>query len=363
MRVAVDARKIDDYGIGTYIRSLVEAASRLQPGWHFTLIGPSASAELEDRPNVEFTPCTGRGYGPADIVALSAATRNVRADVFHCPHYVTPIGLDIPLVVTIHDCIHLRFPEYNPRPLGTFPRALTTRYARMLLRRVPRVAERIIAVTDATRGDIIDLLDGNDVPIDVIHNGVSRFWSQAPGFSDAPAARQILWVGNPKPHKGLDLLLSAFATLASRHPDLRLILVGAGAVAHQVAGHPYRERIDVPGHVTNTQLRKLYRGASVFCMPSRYEGFGLPALEAMATGTPVVAAAAGAIPEVVGNAALLVSADDVEALAEGLDRVLGDDAMAARLVTAGLARARQFTWERCAEQTCSSYLATAQATP
>jgi len=363
MRVAVDARKIDDYGIGTYIRSLIDAACLLQPDWRFTLIGPSADPSLEGRANVDFSPCAGRGYGPADIVALSTAARTVVADVFHCPHYVTPIGLDIPLVVTIHDCIHLRFPEYMPRPLGVLPRAVSTRYARMLLQRVPRVAERIIAVTASTRGDIIDLLGAGEAPIDVIHNGVSRFWSQPADSSAATASRPILWVGNPKPHKGLDLLLGAFAMLASRDPNLRLILVGSGAIASQVADHPYRDRVEVPGHVTNEQLRSLYRGAGVFCMPSRHEGFGLPALEAMAAGVPVVAAAAGAIPEVVGDAALLVPAEDTGALAAGLDRVLHGASAAAELVAAGHARARRFTWERCAEQTCSSYLAAVGGSP
>ena len=357
MRVAVDARKIDDYGIGTYIRCLVDAASLLQPNWHFTLIGPAAVSTLEGRANVDFSPCAGRGYGPADIVAFSAAARNVVADVFHCPHYVTPIGLDVPLVVTIHDCIHLRFPEYMPRPMGILPRALSTRYARMLLRRAPRVADRVIAVTASTHGDILDLLAAGEVPIDVIHNGVAHFWSQAPDSSAAAAGGPILWVGNPKPHKGLDLLLGAFAQLAPHHPDLRLTLVGSGAIASQVADHPYRDRIDVQGHVTDERLRALYRGAGVFCMPSRHEGFGLPALEAMAASVPVVATDAGAIPEVVGTAALLVPAEDAPALAAGLDRALHSEAVAAELVAAGRTRASRFTWERCAERTCASYVA------
>jgi alpha-1,3-rhamnosyl/mannosyltransferase len=164
-------------------------------------------------------------------------------------------------------------------------------------------------------------------------------------------------VGNPKPHKGLDLLLGAFETLAPHHPDLRLTLVGSGAIASQVADHPYRDRIEVPGRVTDEQLRALYRGARVFCMPSRHEGFGLPALEAMAAGVPVVAADAGAIPEVVGNAALLVPAEDTEALAAGLDRALCSEAVSAELVAAGRARASRFTWQRCAERTCASYVA------
>ncbi len=356
MRVAVDARKIDDYGIGTYIRGLIGAASRARTAWHFTILGPPSAADLV-RDNVSFVPCSGRGYGPADIIALSAAARDADADVFHCPHYVTPIGLDIPLVVTIHDCIHMRFPEYMPRPMGVFPRALSSRYARMLLRRVPRVAERVIAVTEATRGDIIDLLAGDDVPIDVIHNGVSRFWSQAPDSAEPSGSAEILWVGNPKPHKGLDLLLDAFAKLAKDDATLGLTLVGSGTIASQVTEHPFSERISVPGHVTNEQLRSLYSDASVFCMPSRYEGFGLPALEAMAAGVPVVAAAAGAIPEVVGNAALLVPADDVDALASGLAAVLGNPSTATELVVKGKGRALGFTWEQCAKRTCASYLA------
>lgn len=359
MRIAIDARKIDDYGIGTYIRGLIEAASRQLPDWHFTLIGPSSADGLERRTNVSLIACTGRGYGPADIVSLSAAARTAGADVFHCPHYVTPIGLDIPLVVTIHDCIHLRFPEYNPKPLAVLPRALSTRYARMLLRRVPRVAERIIAVTETTRGDIIDLLAGGDVPVDVVHNGVSRFWSPANTAQSPAEGQQILWVGNPKPHKGLDLLLEAFARLAARDGALRLTLVGSETLARQAIDHPYHERIEVPGRVTDDQLRALYRATDVFCMPSRYEGFGLPALEAMATGVPVVAAAAGAIPEVVGDAAMLVQSDDAEALERGLDRVLRSASIMADLSAAGRNRASRFTWERCAKRTCASYLAAA----
>jgi glycosyltransferase involved in cell wall biosynthesis len=166
-------------------------------------------------------------------------------------------------------------------------------------------------------------------------------------------------VGNPKPHKGLDVLLGAFAKLAENHADIGLTLVGSDTISDQVARHPFRERITMPGRVTDEDLRTLYREATVFCLPSRYEGFGLPALEAMAAGVPVVAAAAGAIPEVVGDAALLVAAGDTDALARGLERVLADAPTASRLVAAGGARASGFTWDRCAVQTCSSYLAAA----
>lgn len=355
MRIALDARKINDYGIGTYIRCLVEAASRLRPAWHFTLIGPDAVEGVTDRDNVDCYPCRAPGYGPAATAKFSAVARAAVADVLHAPHYVTPLALDVPLVVTIHDCIHLRYPEYMARPLGWLPARWSARYARVLMRRVPRVAERVITVSESTRGDVLDLLDGASVPIDVIHNGVARFW--AAGGEARDDGQNILWVGNPKPHKGLDTLLDAFSQLAALDDQIHLTLVGSEDVSEYVADHPCRARIIIPGFVDDSALRTLYRAASVFCLPSRHEGFGLPALEAMAAGAPVVAAAAGAIPEVTGRAALLVPADDAGALAAALGRVLDDRALAQELRAAGSQRATQFSWERCAELTCASYLA------
>jgi glycosyltransferase involved in cell wall biosynthesis len=159
------------------------------------------------------------------------------------------------------------------------------------------------------------------------------------------------------PHKGLDVLLDAFTRLAADDPDLELTLAGSDDIASRCAGHEYGDRIRTPGFVSDEELREIYRAATVFCMPSRYEGFGLPALEAMAAGVPVVVSDAGALPEVTGGAALLVAAGDVAGLATALGNILADPDLASRLSAAGRQRARGLTWELCAERTCSSYVA------
>ena len=356
MRVILDARKLDDFGIGTYIRGLVGAASRVRPDWHFVLLAPDPDDELGNVDNVEIIPCPAGEYSPLDIIRLSAAARSLPGDVFHAPHYVTPVGLDLPLVVTVHDCIHLRYPEYLPQPPG-LPAAASRLYARRLLRRAPRVAEHVIAVSEATRHDILDLLEAEPDSVTAIPNGVDAFWS-----AESPSTertRSILWVGNPKPHKGLDLLLDAFGQLAAENNDLRLTLVGSEQLQSVAATHSLHARIDTPGHVSRTELRDLYRSAGVVCVPSRHEGFGLPALEAMATGAPVVATAVGGVPEAVGDGALLVTPELADHLAAGLGRVLSASGLARELGEKGRARAAELTWQRCAEATCDVYEAAA----
>jgi glycosyltransferase involved in cell wall biosynthesis len=167
-------------------------------------------------------------------------------------------------------------------------------------------------------------------------------------------------MGNTKPHKDLPTLCGAFAVLAPARPDLRLLLVGAGSPAYldaALAGVPpeVRARVAFTGRVSDAELRALYAGASVFAFASRHEGFGLPPLEAMALGAPLVCSNAASLPEVVGDAALLFPAGDAESLARALARVLDDPALRERLSLAGPERAAQFTWERTAVATVAVY--------
>jgi len=208
--------------------------------------------------------------------------------------------------------------------------------------------------------------------------------SLAGPLADLVARPYVLAIGNTKPHKDLTTLLRALAQMAPARPDLRLLLVGAeppgylgapragappGAAPAAPPGVPPRVPLGVPpgvppevrarvvftGRVTDTELRTLYAGASAFVFPSRYEGFGLPPLEAMALGVPVVCADAASLPEVVGDAALLFPPGDAAALAAALSRVLDDPALRERLSQAGRERATQFTWQRTAAATVAAY--------
>jgi alpha-1,3-rhamnosyl/mannosyltransferase len=191
----------------------------------------------------------------------------------------------------------------------------------------------------------------------------------ADGFADGPVgeipeglvpagAPYLLSMGNTKPHKDLPTLLRAFARVAPAWPDLRLLLVGAdvaGFVASVLDGDEAAGRVRFTGRVGDDVLRALYRHAAVFVFPSRYEGFGLPPLEAMAFGTPVVCSDAASLPEVVGDAALLFPAGDIGALSDALSLVLGDASVRERLSHAGPKRAARFTWERTAAGTVAVY--------
>ncbi len=252
-----------------------------------------------------------------------------RYDVLHCPTFRGPGRSGVPVVVTVHDLAVLRHP-------GTFNQ-WTRRYSRLAVPRVVRAARRVIAVSEFTRGELVELLRVPDERIRVIPNAVGE-----PFSPDGPAADgdYVLAVGTLEPRKNL-----AAAQQAARQLGIELRVVGApgwGGVAAD----------GWLGRVSDERLAELYRGARCLVYPSLYEGFGIPVLEAMACGTPVVTGAGGATEEVAGGAAVLVDPRDPAAIAEGIEQAA---LRRAELVPRGLERARGFTWERVAAETRQVY--------
>jgi glycosyltransferase involved in cell wall biosynthesis len=252
-----------------------------------------------------------------------------RVDVLHCPTFRGPFTSAVPLVVTVHDLAVLRHP-------GTF-NLWTRRYSRLAVPRVARAARLVIAVSEFTRGELVELLRVPEERIRVIPNAVG-----APFTPGGPAAGgdYVLAVGTLEPRKNI-----AAAQEAAQRQEVELRVVGAqGWGGVHVDGWL--------GHVSDERLAELYRGARCLVYPSLYEGFGIPVLEAMACGTPVVTSAGGATEEVAGGAAVLVDPLDPASIAEGIEQ-------AARrrdeLATRGIERARAFTWERVAAETRRVY--------
>jgi glycosyltransferase involved in cell wall biosynthesis len=277
-------------------------------------------------------------------VRMPRLLRRLRPALAHFQHAL-PLACPCPAVITVHD---LSF-ERQPSLMGLRERLIF----RAVVPRAARRAARVIAVSELTKRDLVELSRIPEEKIVVIPNGVDPcFKADGPRPAGGDYA---LVVGALQPRKDPESAIEALALLGNG--DLRLVFAGpnkggreeAERAAHRAGLH---DRVEFRGYVPQEELAALYRGAACLVFPSRYEGFGLPALEAMASGTPVVATTAGALPEVAGDAAILVGERDPAALAGGIERALADRD---RLVRAGLERARLYTWAETARRTLAVY--------
>jgi glycosyltransferase involved in cell wall biosynthesis len=276
-------------------------------------------------------------------VSLPRLLRRLAPRLAHFQHVVPP-SCPCPAVVTIHDLSFERHPELM---------GLRDRFVfRTMVPRSARRAVRVFAVSELTKRDLVELYGIPEDKVVVTPNGVDPRFS--PEGARADGSRYALFVGTLHPRKDP---LAALQALALVPGDLRLVLVGpdkgSGMEARRTASKlGLNGRVEFAGHVDKRELAELYRGAECLVFPSRYEGFGLPVVEAMASGTPVVAAASGSIPEVAGDAAVLVDPGDPVALAGGIERALADRE---RLVQAGLERAKRYSWAETARRTLDVY--------
>ena len=333
MRVGIDGRKIEDFGIGTYIRGLLGGLAELGGQDQYVVLAPR-SAGPAIPPEFEHVIADAPHYSLHELVGFGRAVDAAGLDLFHAPHYVVPF-LSTPFVVTVHDLIHLRD-----------PRKLARLYARRMIGRAVRRSRRVMTVSESVRAEILSLFGLPEDSVVVTPNAPGAAFTAE---GTRASGRYFLYAGNDKPHKNVGVMVEAFGL--SRSEDLQLVLVGAPF-------ERYRERAGVllPGFVNERELAALYRGAIAVVVPSREEGFGLPALEAMACGTPVITSTAAALREITGEAALAVE-PSVGGLRSAFERLLNDEELRRDLSARGPARARQFTWRASAETARQTYRA------
>ena len=364
VRVAIDARKLHDFGIGTYIRNLLRQLARIDRETDYVLLSPETDLDIAAHlgPNFRTVLEPSPNYSLREQIHVPLVLRRERPDVYHAPHYVLPPAVPCRSVVTIHDCIHLMFPQYLPNKAAYA-------YARASMWAAVKRSTCILTVSEASKRDILHFFNVAPEKIVVAYNAIDdHFWLTPPEEEVARVRERyqldhqfVLYVGNIKPHKNLVRLIEAFAELRRTGPDeLKLLIIGdeiskLPALRRAVHSHKLHKHVRFLGYVSDGTLRILYRLAALFVFPSLYEGFGLPPLEAMASGTPVVASNQSSLPEVTGDAAVLVDPYDVDALVDGMRRVLTDPVLAADLRQRGPARAREFSWANSAEKTRAVY--------
>jgi glycosyltransferase involved in cell wall biosynthesis len=365
MRVAIDARKLHDFGIGTYIRNLLRLLARIDRVNDYVLLCGQADLEVAGQlgPNFRCVLEPSPNYSFREQVHVPWVLRRVQPDVFHAPHYVLPPAVRARSVVTIHDCIHLMFPQY-------LPNRAAYAYAKASMWSAARRSDRILTVSEASKRDILHFFKVRPEKVVVVYNAIDEHFRVAPAEEDVARVREryqlehgfVLYAGNIKPHKNLVRLIEAFAELRkdSSFEELKLLIIGdqiSKLPALRRAVHKYKlhKHVRFLGYLPDETLAILYRLAAVFVFPSLYEGFGLPPLEAMASGTPVVTSNVSSLPEVTGGAAVLVDPYDVESIVDGIRRVLTNPALAADLRAKGIERAREFSWERSVERTRRLY--------
>lgn len=374
LRIAVDARWLtkSSGGIITYLLNLLAYLPRIDEGnTYFILYNKEQSreemAEITSSPNnFSFLPCCAEPYSFREQLELPSILRKHRCDILHSPHFMVPLyPLPTKLIITIHDLIPLKFRRFLP--ISSKVRRLFGIY-RFLLARSAHHADHIITDSQNSAGDIISMLRINPQRISIIPPGVSPTFQPEHNARKIKATRQkwgiskpyLLFVGRQDYNKNLRIVVEAFLTLRRLGYDLMLVLITEeGEYYHQVEGYIQEDGAEkdvlLTGCITLEDLVSLYNGALCLLMPSLYEGFGLPALEAMACGTPAIISRAASLPEVAGDAGIYVAPHRDDQIVSAVEKLINDADWRKRISQAGIQRSAQFSWEETAMKTLQVY--------
>jgi glycosyltransferase involved in cell wall biosynthesis len=371
-RIGFDARYVNDryHGIGRHAYGLLEAVTRLSPQQEFFVyVNPTYPntrfdlGTLAKRNNVRLCAVRLALYAPLAQLAWPIVLARDGIDIFHSPYVDTPILATVRLAPTVHDLIFERFPAYMPQ------RGFRLLY-RVQMQLAMRRASCVLTVSDATRADLSDYYPAARKKVFVVGNAVAADFRPVHDPDQLASVREryglpprfVLAVGAGRPHKNLEVLVDAFARL-DPHANAGIVLVLGGdldtrfpdEVGQRIAAHGLADRVLRLGGIRETDLPALYSLAEVFVFPSLVEGFGLPLLEAMACGTPVIASRSSSMPEVAGDACLLFSPRDAARLTELMAALLNAPELRIEQARRGRVQAQNFTWDKVGQTTLRAY--------
>jgi glycosyltransferase involved in cell wall biosynthesis len=369
MKIAFDVRKLNDFGIGTYIRNLILNLSKLDRENEYWLIASEREkSELGTLPpNFSFVYDQSQEGAFWNDIVLPYILRQRGVQVLHTPHFHVPRFLRCKSIITIHDCVHILFPNYASSKAAYDQACKTTR-------RAIRQSSHILVVSETTQRDLMRLFSVSEDKITVAYNAIDERAVLDSGLEDQKRVLEryqiqdpfLLYAGNIRPHKNIARLIEAFSVLKSelketeKWKNLKLLIIGDELSKHQVLRRTVirsgvQHDVRFFGFVPYDTLKVFYKSAEIFVFPSLYEGFGLPPLEAMANGTPVLTSNISSLPEVVGDAAVLVNPENVFEISKELKHLLFDTNMREELIAKGLKQARRYSWQKCAELVLRTY--------
>ncbi|MCB4757457.1 MAG: glycosyltransferase family 4 protein [Elusimicrobia bacterium] len=341
---------VDHSGIGSTIRGFLDHLTKEQfarlvliskPGWK----NPYPCQVIEVPYPI---------YSLSSHWAYSKFLNNRRPVLFHMPHYDVPYFLKRPFVATVHDLIHFRFPQYSTQPFSKL-------YSGLLLKHVVGRARKIITVSNNTKADLIQTFPKSADKIVVIYPGIDDGFKPAPEIQIQTVLNKfnlkkgyLLYVGNLRASKNTTGLIEAYLSLRKTNPEIpQLVLVGKNSLKNFKDNFP--PGILHLGEVNHEDLPSIYSGASIFIFPSLYEGFGLPPLEAMACGVPVIVSNRASMPEVCAQAAFFVNPESLESIREGMTTLLNNPNMRKELVQKGFKNINRFSWESFTQKSWAVY--------
>lgn len=368
MHVGIDARMADvvsNTGIGRYTSNLIKHLAEFDSGYQYTLYVKNAEAELAVNGLFNRQVVKAPVYSLKEQIQMPRLIKRWGVDIFHSPHYVLSLDCPCPAVITVHDIIHLLYPASKAANL----------YARVMLPLVTRKASRIIAVSHSTKNDLVRKVGVKEDKVAVIHNGIDERFQPVKDQRKIEELRRkyglpeqfILYVGTTKPHKNLPALIKAFAYVL-RHGDIpgcKLVVAAKKdslqdlSIVPTITAHSLENEVIFIGQMPDEDMPLLYSAALLLAFPSLYEGFGLPPLEAMACGTPVVCSNTSSLPEVVGDAALLVNPRNIEQMGDAILQLILNQGLRQEMIQKGLERTKSFSWRETTNQTLELYRSSA----
>lgn len=371
-RIGIDARFYGPIGkgLGRYTKEVVDRILALDKTNEYVIfLGEKNFKEFKtDNSRVKKVLASVRWYTLAEQIVMPVLIKKEKINLIHFPHFNVPWFCPTKFVVTIHDLILTKFPTPRATTLNPWLYKIKHKGYQLIIRRAIRQAQQVITVSQFTKNDIIRKFKVDPGKIIITYEGVADKLLLAPPSDDKNVIFKynikkpfLLYVGNAYPHKNLIGLIKVFAKIKEKNRDLQLVLVGRDDYFYQqtkkfaVRFKKINKDIIFPGFVPDKDLASFYQQALAYVFPSFYEGFGLPPLEAMAQGCPVVSSNQASLPEILGEAALYFNPYDQRQMREKIERIIIDPGLHQKLIKKGYQQVKKYSWDRCARETLRVY--------